>query len=61
MSAFNGTRIKDRSYKVARRRDAMPVTGKSVFVLQSIIAAKADEARRHVEDQRALDAKRGKR
>jgi hypothetical protein len=61
MTAFNGARIKDRSYKVARRRAAMPVTGTSVFVLQSIAAAKADEARRHIEAQRALDAKRAKR
>ena len=61
MSAFNGHRIKDRSYKLAKRRKAMPVTGQSVFLLQSIIAARADEARRHLETQRALDAKRAKK
>ena len=61
MSAYNGHRIKDRSYKVARRRNEMPVTGRSVLVLQGIIAAKADEARRHLEAQRALAAKRAKR
>jgi hypothetical protein len=53
--------LKDRSYKVNRRRNAMPVTGKSVFVLQSIIAAQAEEARRNLEAQRATDAKRAKK
>jgi hypothetical protein len=58
MTAYDGHRVKDRSYKVARRRNEMPVTGRSVLVIQSIIAAKADEARRHIEAQKALDAKR---
>jgi hypothetical protein len=61
MTAFAGTRVKDRSYKVARRRNAMPVTGKSVFVMASITAARADEARRHIEAQQALAAKRNKK
>ena len=60
MSAFGGYRVKDRSAKVAKRRNAMPVTGRSVLVLQSIIVAKADEARRHLEAQHATDAKRRK-
>jgi len=61
MSSYNGRRIKDRSYKVARKRNAMPVTGQSVFVIQSIIAARAEEARRNLEAQQALDAKRVKK
>jgi hypothetical protein len=49
VSAFSGYRVKDRSAKVAKRRNAMPVTGKGVFVLQSVIQAKAEEARRNLE------------
>ena len=60
MTAFAGIRIKDRSFKVSRRREAMPVTGRSVFALQSIAQAKAAEARRHIEAQRAVDAMRTK-
>jgi hypothetical protein len=47
-----------------RKRDnsrKMLVTGRSVFVIQSVIVAKADEARRTLEALRAADAKRGKR
>lgn len=54
-----GYKVKDRSAKVAKRRNAMPVTGNSVFVVQSVIQAKAEEARRNRE---ALAARKtGKR
>lgn len=36
--------IKDRSAKVAKRRNAMVVTGRSVFVIQSVQAKKGREA-----------------
>ncbi len=55
-----GYKIKDRSAKVAKRRNAMPVTGNSVFVIQSVIQAKADEARRNREAQAALRSKKAK-
>lgn len=54
MTAFGGFRVKDRSAKVAKRRNAMPVSGNSVFVVQSVIQAKAEEARR----QLAADSKK---
>lgn len=53
-----GYKIKDRSAKVAKRRNAMPVTGNSVFVVQSVIQAKAEEARRNRE---ALAARKERR
>lgn len=47
MAAFSGHRVKDRSAKVAKRRNAMPMNGKGTLLLHSIIVAKADEARRN--------------
>lgn len=37
-------RVKDRSKKVEKRRRAMPVNGKSVFVIQATLGKKAKEA-----------------
>lgn len=34
-------KVKDRSAKVAKRRSAMPVNGRSVFVIQAVIGKKA--------------------
>lgn len=44
MAAFDGYKVKDRSAKVARRRTAMVVNGKSVFVIQRVIGKKGAEA-----------------
>jgi hypothetical protein len=38
-------KIKDRSKKLAKRRNAMPVNGRSVFTLVEIIGKKAAEAK----------------
>lgn len=38
-------KVKDRSAKVAKRRKAMPVNGRSVFVLTAVIAKKGREAK----------------
>lgn len=38
-------KVKDRSAKVAKRRDTMKVNGRSVFVIQSVIVAKGKAAK----------------
>lgn len=48
MAAFDGYKVKDRSGKVAKRRSAMPVNGKSVFVIQRIIGVKGKAAAQKV-------------
>lgn len=58
MTAYHGHRVKDRSAKVAKRRNAMPVNGKGALLLQSIIVAKADEARRNIEALRDQKVRR---
>lgn len=44
MAAFDGYKVKDRSGKVERRRNAMPVNGRSVFVLQAVKVAQGHKA-----------------
>jgi hypothetical protein len=42
---MNAYRIKDRSAKVDKRRHAMVVTNRSIFVVRDVIAAKGAQAK----------------
>ena len=41
MAAYNGYRVKDRTAKLNRKRNAMPVNNKGAFVVQAVIEKKA--------------------
>lgn len=44
MPAFDGFRVKDRSAKVAKRRGAMVVTNRSIFVIEAVKVTKGRKA-----------------